>query len=271
MLSAKAQQTIQNYLNLPFPGLANVRCPYFNNAKLGQRGQLRVLIGKGTPQEIVEEAQIVSIQYRAGLFDKTGSCCLHNEHTGEPISAEDIRRFLIDHNIGIECSGFVTQVLRQEYLATKGFDFTKKIYITSPTKIFRWLIAKLRPVENISVKTYADNKNTKKILDSTKHNYNDIEPGDLIVMLDTGPNNKRNHIALVTSKNDRTINYVHARAWSSEGKYDHGVTAGKIVITAPEKNLLEQEWIEKDRAGETNETYLEAKQAKVLEIRRIKL
>jgi len=271
MLSAKAQQTIQNYLSLPFPGLANVRCPYFNNAKLQQRGQLRVLIGKGTPQEIVEEAQIVSIQYRAGLFDKTGSCCLHNEHTGEPVTAEDVRRFLVDHNIGIECSGFVTQVLRQEYLATKGFDFTRKIYSASPAKIFRWLTTKLRPIENISVKTYADNKNTTKIFDSAKHNYNDIKPGDLIVMLETGPNNKRNHIILITDKNNQTINYVHARAWGSEGKYGHGVTAGKIIITAPEKNLLEQEWTEKNYTGETNETYLEAKQARVLEIRRVKI
>ncbi len=271
MLSPAAQKVIHGYLNLPFPGLAHVRCPYFNNTKLRQRGQLRVLVGKGTPQEIVEEAQIISIQYHAGLFDKTGSCCLHNEHTGEPITSEDIRRFLIEHNLGIECSGFVTQVLRQEYLATKNFDLTKKLEIVSPTKIFRWLIAKLRPVENISVKTYADDRNTIKILDGREgHAYADLQSGDLIIMLETGPGNKRNHIILITENAGRTITYVHARAWNSEGKYDHGITAGKIIITAPEKNLLEQEWLEKECMGEKNETYLEAKQAKILEIRRIK-
>ena len=84
MLSLKAQKLIDNYLSLPFPGVEGARCPYFNNAKLHARGQLRVLIGKGTPQEIVEEAKIISIQYRAGLFDHDGHCCLHGEHGEKP-------------------------------------------------------------------------------------------------------------------------------------------------------------------------------------------
>lgn len=272
MLSPAAQQLIRDYLSLPFPGLTGVRCPYFNNSKLGQRGQLRMLVGKGTPKEIAEEAQIISIQYHAGLFDKTGSCCLRNEHTDHLVTNEDIRHFLIEHNLGIECSGFVTQILRQEYLATKNFNFTKKITIVSPTKIFRWLIAKLRPVENISVKTYADGRNTVKIMSGRAgHNYRDVQSGDVIIMLDTGPNGNRNHIILVTENNGQTIEYVHARAWTSEGKYGHGVQIGKIIITAPEKTLLEQDWLEKDCAGEKNETYLEAKNAKILEIRRLSL
>ncbi len=90
-------------------------------------------------------------------------------------------------------------------------------------------------------------------------------------MLKTGPSKKRDHILLVTNVANCIINYVHSRAWSSEGKYGHGVAKGKIKIIEPNKGLLEQSWEELDKTGEHNETYLEAKNAEVLEIRRIKL
>ncbi len=266
MLSPKSQQLIHDYLNLPFSGISGVRCPYFNNARLHQRGQLRVLIGKGTPKEIVEEAKVISTQYHAGIFDKTGNCCIHNEHTGTPVTNENIRKFLIDNNLGVDCSGFVSQVLRVHFKETKKIDFVKKLYIISPKNILRWLISKLRPIESISVNTYANNVNTTVITDITQ-----IEPGDLIAMLETGPQNKRNHILLITNNDGRTINYVHSRAWSSEGNCGHGVAEGKIIISNPDKNILEQEWIEKDCAGDKNETYVEAKNARLLEIRRLKI
>ena len=91
MLSPKAQQLIHNYLNLPFKGVNGVRCPYFNNARLKQRGQLRVLVGKGTPGEIAEEAYIISVQKHAGFFEKTGECCLHNQHTGSPTDQASLK------------------------------------------------------------------------------------------------------------------------------------------------------------------------------------
>lgn len=105
MLSTNAQKVLNDYFNLPFEGLSGVRCPYFNNARLKQRAQLRVLVGKGSPTEIVE-AKIVSVQYHAGLFDKSGHCCLHNEHTREEVTSDQLRKFLVDNNIGIECSQF---------------------------------------------------------------------------------------------------------------------------------------------------------------------
>lgn len=266
MLSPKAIAMINDYLSLPFPGLEGVVCPYFNNSRANLRGQLRVLIGKGTPKEIVEEAQIISIQYHAGLFEKNGACCLHNEHTGEPVTPDDMRRFLIKHNLGIECSGFITNVLRAHFKETKGIDAVRKIFITSPKKIVRWTIAKLRPVENINVRTYADDKNTAPI-----KNIADSKPGDVIIMLETGPTKKRNHIVLIEENNGNVINYVHARAWSTEGQFGHGVNRGTITINSPTGALLEQTWNEKGLTGEANETYLEAKNASRLEIRRLKI
>jgi hypothetical protein len=271
MLSPRAEQVIKNYLNLPFSDISGVRCPYFNNARLAQRGQLRVLTGKGSPEEIVEETKIISLQYHAGLFDKEGHCCLHDEHPGASTIPDDIRKFLIDHNLGIECSGFVTHVLREHFKQTKQIDITKKFSITSPKNILRWLISKLRPIENMSVKIYTDDKNTTKVAaPDIGYNYQKIEPGDVITILETGPAKKRNHIILITNTENDVIHYVHARAWSSEGKYGHGVTEGNFKIINPQADLTNQQWTEKEKTGNENETYQEIKDARLVEIRRIK-
>jgi len=263
MLSEGAQKILNDYFNLPFDGIEGVRCPYFNNARLKQRAQLRVLVGKGTPKEIVEESKIISIQYHAGLFDKSGHCCLHNEHTGEKITADQVRKFLIDHNLGIECSGFVTQILKVHFKESKNIDITRKFFITSPRRFFRWLIAKLRPIENISVCRYADDRNTKKI------NWQEAGSGDVIVILSIGRKNAHDHILIITENKDNIIHYAHARAWGSEGKYGHGVSVGQIKISKLDGSLLDQEWSELDKTGEANETLREMKQAKVVEVRRL--
>ena len=120
MLSKNAQKILNEYFNLPFVGVASVRAPYFNNARHRKRGELRVLIGKGTATEIVEEAKIISLQYYAGLFDHAGNCAA---------GAEVIRKFLIDNDLGIECSGFVTQILRAHFLETKNIAFLRRLYM----------------------------------------------------------------------------------------------------------------------------------------------
>ena len=265
-LSPSALKTIHDYLNLPFFGISGVRCPYFNNARARQRGQLKVLIGKGTPEEIVEEAKIISIQYRSNVFDKNGVFNAHVEHPAEHEQAECIRQFLVDNNLGVDCSGFVTNVLQKHFQETKDIDLARKLFVTSKKNFLRWIISRLRPVEQIGVKVYANDKNTSLVIDLQK-----IQPADLITMLKTGPNKSHDHILLVTEIDGNRIKYASGRAWSAEGKYGHGVSEGVITITNPEKGLLEQVWEEKGKINEDNESYLEAKQAEVLEIRRIKL
>jgi len=264
-LSPSAEKTIHDYLNLPFSNISGVRCPYFNNARLGQRGQLKVLVGKGTPEEIVEETKIISIQYKKDVFDKNGIFNAHIDHPAEHEQAECIRQFMVDNNLGVDCSGFATNVLQQHFKETRNIDLAKKLFVTSKKNLLRWIISRLRPVEQISVTVYANDKNTM-IIDDLKM----IQPADLIILLKTGPNKNHNHILLVEEEKENEIKYVHARVWSSEGKYGHGVSQGTITITNPEKGLLEQVWEEKEKTNENNETYLEAKQAETLEIRRIK-
>lgn len=264
-LSPKANKILEDYFSLPFVGISGVRCPYFNNARLKQRAQLRVLVGKGTSKEIVEEAKIISIQYQCGIFDKSGHCCLHSKCGEEKTPIDTVRKFLIDHNLGIECSGFVTQILREHFKETKGVDIARQFNIVSPRHFLRWLISLLRPVENIGVRRYADDKNTEKI------NWQDAQVGDVVVILEIDAQKRRNHILLITEKTDNAIFYAHARAWSSEGKYGHGVARGEINITNPSGNLLEQQWVELNKFNEQNETYTEAKRARELSVRKIKI
>jgi hypothetical protein len=271
MLSPKAEKIIDRYFNLPFDGASGIRCPYYNNSRRGQRGQLRALIGKGAPEEIVEEAKIISIQYHHGLFDKDGHCCIHGEHN-EAQKTESIRKFLIDHDLGVDCSGFAAQVLLAHFKENNGVDIGRRFYFWPVNKFVRWIIAKLRPVENMSVRVFAKEKNSEKIFDGRDPiDAAKIEPGDIVIMLETGPNKKRNHIILFTDIAVGALQYVSARAWSSEGKYGHGVERGIIRITKPGGNLLEQTWEESGKSNEANETYLEAKNAAVLEIRRVKI
>lgn len=264
-LSPKANKILEDYFSLPFAGITGVRCPYFNNARLKQRAQLRVLAGKGTPKEIVEEAKIISIQYQCGIFDKAGRCCLHSQCGEEKTPTDTVRKFLVDHNLGIECSGFVTQILREHFKELKGVDIVRQFYIVSPRHFLRWLISLLRPVENIGVRRYADDRNTEKI------NWQDAQAGDVIIMLETDAQKKRHHILLVTDRTDTVIYYAHARAWGSEGKYGHGVAKGEIRIVSPSGNLLDQNWVELEKENISNETYTEAKRARELSARKIKI
>ena len=253
---------ISDYFNLPFD-VGGVRCPYFNNARLRQRAQLSVLVGKGTPAEIADEARIVSRQYKKGIFDNEGHCCVHSHSPEEHISC--IRRFLIDNNLGVDCSGLVAHVLTRHFLESKKIDLRKKMFIAAPRNFFRWLIGRLRPIEQMSVSVFASDANSSPL-----DKISELRAGDLIVMLKTGPRRNRNHMLLVTGTENGSIAYVHSRAWQSEGQYGHGVSGGVIKITSPGAGLLQQEWSENGCTGGANETLTEAGQAEVLQMRRLK-
>jgi hypothetical protein len=271
MLSPKAEKIINDYFNLPFKGLANIRCPYFNNARRRGRGQLRALIGKGAPEEIVEEAKILSVQYRHDFFDYDGQCKLCGEAKDAHEITEQVRKFLIDNDLGVDCSGFAAQVLRAHFKEAKNIDIFSRAHSWPVGSWVRQFITKLRPAENLSVRVFANDKFSELISDGRKpFDYSKLKPGDIFIMLETGPQNKRNHILIVTGVDAGKISYVHARAWSIEGKYGHGVSRGEIEVLVPERALLDQTWEELEKLNDANETFLEAKNAKVFEVRRIK-
>ena len=220
----------------------------------------------------MEEAKILSVQYRHDFFDYDGRCKLCNEARDANEITGQVRKFLIDNDLGIDCSGFAAQVLRAHFKETAGKDIFARSYSWPAGSWIRRLVAKLRPAENLSVRVFTNDKFSELISDGHKpFDYFKLKPGDIFTMLETGPQNKRNHILIVTDVETGKISYVHARAWSIEGKYGHGVSRGEIEVLVPERALLDQTWEELGKLNDANETFLEAKNAKTFEVRRIKI
>ncbi len=240
-LSKQALQIIENYQNLSI-GKHKIVCPYFNNRRSGVRGALRVLIGKGSPKDIEEEALLFALREKIDL---------------DNLNEEELKKFLVDHNLGIDCSGFVYHILDVELKGLK--KHLKHPWIKNP---LRKLIAKLRIVENTGVSTFNNDVNTSEV------KLSDAKPGDMIIMMNTGLKNDLHHILLVssiTTENSelRTLNYTHSFQFTTDGQYNHGIKQGEIKISNLKKGLLDQKWSEV-------ETYNHAKMAKELKIKRVK-
>ncbi len=251
-LTAEAKKVLADYLHLPNFN-ATVNCPYFNNRHMRLRGALRVLVGKGGAEEISEEAQLIALREKIDLGT---------------LDSGDLKKFLANHHLGTDCSGFAYHLLEAESLGKKLGPLKKHLkrpFIKSP---LRKLLAWLRPIENTGVGTLVHEKNSHEIKNE------DVRAGDLIIMLKTGPKHDYNHVLIVTriereADTPTTINYAHSFQWSKDGQYDHGVRLGRITITDTKKPLLEAVWEEKNETGNNNETFTHAKNAEDLILKRL--
>lgn len=178
-LSPQALETIQNYLHLPFPN-KDVQTPYFNNRRVRLRGGLRALIGKGSPNDIVEEAMIISLREKIDL---------------NKLSNVDLKKFLVDNKLGIDCSGLAYHILDTEMQAQNKGSLHKILSRPWFKNPLRKLLVKLRPIENTGVGTFNHEINSFEV------QLKDIKPGDLIIMMGAGPKQDYNHILLIHSIN----------------------------------------------------------------------
>ncbi|PIR74875.1 MAG: hypothetical protein COU35_00180 [Candidatus Magasanikbacteria bacterium CG10_big_fil_rev_8_21_14_0_10_47_10] len=248
-LSQPALDMIEHYAHLKIDG-KTVRCPYFNNKRNRVRGALGVHIGKGRPEDIEHEVQILAMKQHKQL---------------SALTATDITELMVDNNIGIDCSGFVYHVLNAQ-----RHGALRKSIALSATNPFRKLIGKLRTAENVNVQVFANEKNSKSIA------LKDAAPGDIIAMLGTGEKHDLDHMLLVSEveyneQNEPTkIAYVHSLRWRTDAKYGHGIKFGSIRIIDASKGLLDQSWTEDGHIDEKNETLWRAKTAEKLEVRRIR-
>ena len=251
-ISPAARLIIDSYLALPVG--AKPSCPYFNNRRRMMRGGLRVMKGKGSPEEIAEECQILAIQNRVDV---------------NSLSTDKLKEFMMDHDLGVDCSGFAYHVLGAHALEKKGASLASKVKSLRKGFIGS-LIARLRPAENIGVAAFAHDKNGFEIKPA------EARPGDIITFIGTGRDKNYNHILVIVSvdrssdsKDDTRITYAHSYAWPSDGSSDHGVREGEIMIHGDD--LLGGTWKEKGRIGEENHTLQMAKSAKKTSVRRLKV
>lgn len=237
---------MENIIN----GYKNV--PYFNNKTLGRRASLRVHIGKGSPQEIQSEIEEIALREKIDW---------------KSLSDEQIKNLLIDHNIGIECSGFAYYVLNEESKVKGKGELKRHFKFPFAHGVVGRIRSAIRPIENIDVKTFAHDENSKVV------EISDVKIGDIITMTKSEEQGVRDHI-LIINKIDfennlpKTIYYAHSVAWPTDGEYGSGIHEGKIEITNPEKSIVEQHWIELGKTGEENYTHARAKKS-VTELRRL--
>lgn len=248
-LSPAAQAIVQKYLQLPLVG-TKVNAPYFNNQRSKVRAGLAVMIGKGNPEDIALEAEV---EARAKHFPITTA----NEL--------DVKKFLVEQNLGIDCSAFAYYVLRYEGIVKSNQDLQSSLFFPQAKNLFRKLIVKLRPVENISVAVLGDDHNSRVISKS------ELQAGDLLFFWNTGLDKKLNHLLVITEVNNNSLTYAHSFRWRNEGQYDHGVRTGTISWNNFNTSLLDDTWTEKNKSGADNDTLQHAREAERFEIRRLRV
>lgn len=217
MLTPEAQKVIESYLHLPIG--AGAVTPYFNNRRTKIRAGLRALIGKGSPQEIADEAEIIALREKADI---------------KGLDSVVLKKFLVDKGLGIDCSGFAYHTLDAESHARNSKPL--RSYLTFRLNPIRRLLARLRTAEQVSVAVLADDTNSVAV--GTK----DVEAGDIITLM----NPLYNHVLVIESVKGNMINYVHSYAWPDEGVYGHGVRRGTLTLS--NSDLMKGVWLENGRA-----------------------
>jgi hypothetical protein len=248
-LRPQAQLVIADFSTLPFPPAWNhPTCPYYNNRRIGMRAGLRALIGKGTAQDIVDEAILIALREKKSL---------------DSLSAEELKRYLVDQKLGIDCSGYAYYVLDAESRARGHKPLRSRItFLHHRLNLIRAVICFLRPVENCGTKVFSHEKNSHDI------SLMSVAPGDFLSFISTGPQKDYHHIAVISeiARDEKggikKIHYTHSFAFPTDGTYGGGIKHGSIEITDIHKPLVEQIWDE-------SYTHEKAKEALSFTLRRL--
>lgn len=221
-LPKNAQRTIKSYFELPL-GRKKVKCPYFMNLKR-ERAGLRVMIGKGTAEEIVHEVRVWA-QLKGVNLNK--------------LSEKEIRSFMIKKGIGIDCSGFAVYVLNG-WLKELGYGHLWNNLKYRQNAILDKIRRRFRPVENISAELLTSDLNCMKIT-----NLDQVLPGDLIRA--KGKIQNAHHVAVISEvlldeHNKVTeFKYVHSHRYYGE---ENGVRKGSVKIIKQNNELKDQKWVD---------------------------
>jgi hypothetical protein len=215
-LHPAAQGVVKNYINLSLGG-KRVVAPYFMNTP-GRKGR-RVAVGKGTAKELERETVRLAKRYK---FDLNAA------------SQDEIRNFMIDHKLGIDCSGLVAWLAHELFSQQAQRPLWQHIqYKGHPLRVA--IIRRIRPVENLSARLLTDTDNA-----TTLQNLSEVRPGDIIRSLNG------NHVLFITEVGLRRgvpthFGYVNSTEY---GGVKYGVRYGRIKIVRPNGHILDQEWID---------------------------
>lgn len=228
-LPTKTKKLVSQYLSLKI-GDQKISCPYYQN--VWEKTRPLVFSGKGTPREI--EYKIKKLLRLKPQF--------------ENISPGLCKFYLVMANLGVDCSGFVVNVLDQYFKETEKISFLKTISLKE-LPLRNWPTFLLRPRASLS----ANWLTSAPISDPVE--IKDVRPADLIKIGKT-------HIAIVSSiwlenQKIKKIEYFHS---TSDYLDENGVRSGTIIIKDDRLPLEKQIWKENLQGRNwTKEDYLAAK------------
>jgi len=210
---------LNDFFNLEVIPGKKARVPYWRN-RFSHKKLRRIqgpFGGKGTPSQI-----------RRATLRKA-------EQTGvdlRKLTPAQIRAFMRQKRIGLDCSGFAFQILN--FLRPGFWAGLRKAPGTSNNPIIRFSAKALTSKEN----TIAVEKTVN------------IRPGDMIPMSFFGKG--IDHLLVVVENNGREIVYAH----SSSRTTNNGPHLGKIKITNPKLKIKSQKWLEKTKNGNDLSRYM---------------
>lgn len=216
-LHPTALDVVERYTSLNIGG-KKVVTPYFMNTR-GRKGR-RVRVGKGTPSELERETIRQAKKYNFDLAAAT---------------SQQIREFMIKHNLGIDCSGLVAWISHELTKLQTGNPVWHAIKFNGHP--LRAAIRKrFRPIENLPARLLTDDRNATRIFDLTE-----VRPGDIIRSLNG------NHVLLITEvgydKQSHPLYFTYVNSTEYDG-IKYGVRYGIIKISDHTRHILQQEWID---------------------------
>ncbi len=200
------KQFLNQFFSLEIAG-KKVRIPYWRN-KFFLGGLKRIqgpFGGKGTP-----------LQIKKATYQKAKESGVNLES----LTSQQIRKFMEQKRIGLDCSGFVFQVL-----AFLKPNFWQKLAMAPGRS--------KNPQRRFNAAALTAGKNTLRISKISLMRIGDLIPVGFA-------QGKIDHVMIVVEKNEKEILYAH----SSNKTKPSGPHLGKIKIIDPEKPLEEQKWQE---------------------------
>jgi hypothetical protein len=143
LTSEKALTVIDQYLHFRYDG-ATTNVPYYNNSRKAVRAGLRGALGKGSPRDIFDETDIAMAREKisksggnAGMTPSRGAIqgvIAGGSFIPDKLSDSALKHFLVDHTIGIDCSGFVYYVMNAEFSAQNKGSIDR--HLTFPPRVY---------------------------------------------------------------------------------------------------------------------------------------
>lgn len=217
-LSKNVKSVLEGYLCLELGGKCvpcvyrKERSPSIKEKLFGYR-----FGGKGTPDEIMGLVKETAV--KAGFDLKSATI-------------DEIRKFMRRKRIGVDCSGFVYNLLKA-FAEDKGIDDLDNKLVRTPSWNPLSFLRRTAYQINADYLTRAENSVPIRVVKN-------IQPADMVRMEDG------KHVLIMLANTGRRLIYAHSSHQHTKGK---GVHLGEIKVLKKDLGLDVQQWKEQTNDG----------------------